>query len=202
VEATTFLLDFSNQIIEPSLSGGTPSQLAFANQGRTRHTGAEASASLDLGMLTGASYSLLVSGSYSITKAEFSAERVMLSSGGVEVDVKGNRLPYAPAHTAQFAADFMHPVGVGVRFDLVSVGSQFTDNFETVAGSANGRSGVVPSYTVMNVAGSFELPFASGVELTTGVRNLTDHKYMVSRRPEGIRVGTPRVITAGVRLQF
>jgi Fe(3+) dicitrate transport protein len=202
VEATTFMLDFSNQIIEPSLSGGTPSQLAFANQGRTRHTGAEVGASLDIGMLTGASHSLLLSGSYSIVNAEFSAERVMVGAGGGEVDVNGNRLPYAPEHTAQFAADFMHPAGVGLRFDVVNVGSQFTDNFETVAGTANGRSGIVPAYTVMNVAGSYELPFATGFELTASVRNLTDRKYIVSRRPEGIRVGTPQVVTAGLRLQF
>jgi Fe(3+) dicitrate transport protein len=34
------------------------------------------------------------------------------------------------------------------------------------------------------------------------VKNLTDERYIVSRRPQGIRVGLPRFVTAGVDFNF
>ncbi|MEO6331080.1 MAG: TonB-dependent receptor, partial [Gemmatimonadaceae bacterium] len=39
LEATAFYLDFTNQIIEPSLSAGSAADVALANQGATRHRG-------------------------------------------------------------------------------------------------------------------------------------------------------------------
>jgi Fe(3+) dicitrate transport protein len=33
-------------------------------------------------------------------------------------------------------------------------------------------------------------------------KNLTDERYVSTRRPEGIRVGLPRFITAGFEIKF
>jgi Fe(3+) dicitrate transport protein len=202
LEATVYRLDFANQIIAPSLSGGSASQVAFANQGETHHTGIETAVSVDLGMLAKANYSLLVSANYSRSVAVFSAERVMLNGSGEEEDVDGNRLPYAPDYRAHAAADFRHPAGMGLRVDVVSVGEQFSDNFETRDGTPNGRIGIIPAYNVVDLSGSVVLPFARSVELLASARNVADRKYIASRRPEGIKVGTPRLFSAGVRFSF
>jgi Fe(3+) dicitrate transport protein len=46
------------------------------------------------------------------------------------------------------------------------------------------------------------LPGVSGLSLSLAVKNLLDERYIVSRRPQGIRVGLPRFITAGLDFKF
>jgi Fe(3+) dicitrate transport protein len=80
------------------------------------------------------------------------------------------------------------------------VDAQFTDNFETVAASANGRNGLIPAYSVWNAAATYRLP--RGVTVFGSVKNLTDATHIASRRPEGIKPGTPRLVQAGLRVSF
>ena len=49
LEVTAFVLDFTNQIIAPSLSAGSTTAAALANQGATRHRGVELGGRYDLG---------------------------------------------------------------------------------------------------------------------------------------------------------
>jgi Fe(3+) dicitrate transport protein len=199
IEATAFLLDFSNQIIPPSLSAGSVAQAQLANQGETRHRGVETALWADWGLLAGLPVSVRTEVKHTYVEAVFSADRFMISAGDT-VNVRGNRLPYAPEHLWVVALGVEHPRGVQVRLDGVRVGDQFTDNFETRAASANGRNGLIPAYTVWNVSGSYRLP--AGITAYTTVKNLTDATYISSRRPEGIRAGLPRMMQVGLRLDF
>lgn len=202
LEATLFLLDFTNQIIEPSLSAGSASSAALANQGATRHQGAEVGGTLDLGKLWARPWSLAVEGNWTLADARFSRDRVM-RLGADTVNVKGNTLPYAPRHRAHAAVTFDHPAsGVRVRIDGTHVGAQYSDVFETVAGSANGRVGAIPAYRLLDLSLQYALPGLDGVRLTGAVRNVTDRTYIASRRPEGIRVGLPRLATLGISWGF
>ncbi|MBA3406202.1 MAG: TonB-dependent receptor [Gemmatimonadaceae bacterium] len=197
-EATAFLLDFSNQIIEPSLSSGSVAQAALANQGRTKHRGVEAAASLDLGKAFERPYSLVVAAAGTLSDATFSADR-NIQSGSSVVNVRGNRLPYAPRFTSHASATLNHPAGFVLRVDATSVGEQFTDNFETIAGSANGRTGKIPPYRVFDASASYTIPKADGLEVTASAKNMFDRYYIASRRPEGIKPGLPRLISVGLR---
>lgn len=40
------------------------------------------------------------------------------------------------------------------------------------------------------------------VSLNVAAKNLTYHRYIATHRPEGIRVGTPRLLTADLDVTF
>lgn len=196
-ELTAFLFDFSNQIIEPSLSSGSVAQTALANQGQTRHRGVEGAFSLDIGRAFNQAWSLVLATAGTLTRAEFSTDRI-IRAGSNALNVRGNRLPYSPRLTSNTSLTLDHPSGVVVRFNASTASRQFTDNFETLAGSANGRSGAVPAYRVFDVSTRVMLPGMGGLELTSNVKNIFDNYYIASRRPEGIKPGLPRLVSLGL----
>jgi outer membrane receptor for Fe3+-dicitrate len=50
---------------------------------------------------------------------------------------------------------------------------------------------------------SFLMMFQDGIQdLTLVIKNVTDERFITSRRPQGIRVGIPRFITAGYEFRF
>ena len=201
LEATAFLLDFSNQIIEPSLSAGSVAQAELANQGATRHRGVEGALSFDVARLMRRPYSLTAGVTYTYADAVFSGER-LLAAGSDTVNIEGNRLPYAPLHTGTASLTLQYPRGITVRLDGIHVSSQFTDNFETVEGSANGRTGRIPAYRVFDLSAQAALPRLRDVTVLGSVKNLTNETYIASRRPQGIKPGLPRVVTVGLAWGF
>lgn len=200
-EATAFLLDFSNQIIPPSLSSGSVAQATLANQGRTRHRGVESALRLDLGALAAAPWALTAELRHTWVDARFSADRFIAAASGDTLNVRGNRLPYAPEHLLSWTFGYLHPLGLQLGVDGVRVSRQFADNFETVGATPNGRNGLIPAYTLWNASASARLPYG-GVSLFATLKNLTDATYVASRRPEGIKPGLPRSLQVGVRTAF
>ncbi|MGI9076961.1 MAG: TonB-dependent receptor domain-containing protein [Gemmatimonadaceae bacterium] len=200
LEATAFFLDFSNQIVAPALSAGSTAQGAFANQGATRHRGIEAGVSFDAGKFFSRSYSLSASVGYTFVDARFSNSRRLLNANSDTVDIDGNQLPYAPRQRANGALTFEHPSGVVIRADGTYVSEQFADNFETLAGSANGRVGLIPAYRVFDASARLPVPGISRLIVTASVKNLSGATYIASRRPEGIKPGLPRLVSVGVIL--
>ncbi|MBA4157096.1 MAG: TonB-dependent receptor [Gemmatimonadetes bacterium] len=198
-EATGFVLDFSNQIIAPSLSAGAVAQAALANQGETRHTGIEGAVGVELGQLAGLPFGLLTELKYTHVRSIFSAERFMRDPAGDTIDVRGNRLPYAPENILVAGLALELPMGLRLRADGTYIGDQFADNFETVAPRPDGRVGLIPAHTVWNVAGTYRLPMWD-LELFGTVKNLLGDTYIASRRPEGIMPGLPRTFTLGARV--
>jgi Fe(3+) dicitrate transport protein len=198
VEATAFLLDFSNQIIPPSLSAGSVAQATLANQGETRHAGVESAARIDWGEVAGLPFALTTELKHTYSHATFSADRYMRNLSGDTVNVRGNRLPYAPANLWIAALGIEHPAGATLRVDGLRVDGQYTDNFETVLPLPNGRTGLIPAHAVWNVSGSFRI--AGGPTVFGTVKNVFDTTYIASRRPEGIRAGLPRLIQIGARM--
>ena len=201
LEATAFYLDFTNQIIEPSLSAGSAADVALANQGATRHRGIEAAVSLDVAKALGRPFGLIARLATTRTVAEFSRDR-FLRSGTDTVNVRGNRLPYSPALTASGSITLDHPTGLLLRLDALHVGEQFSDNFETRAGSANGRVGLIPAHRVFDLAARYRLPVLTGLSFSATVKNLAGNRYIASRRPEGIKPGLPRTAFAGLDWEF
>ena len=202
LEATAFLLDFTNQIIEPSLSSGSTAAVTLANQGATRHEGLELGGTIDVGKWRRQQFSLAVEVNYTLSSARFARDRFM-RQGADTVNVRGNTLPYAPRHRVHAALAFEHPgAGVRVRLDALAVSRQFSDYFETVPGSANGRVGAIPTYSTLDASAHYDIPGLRGLSASATVRNLSGHTYIASRRPEGIKVGLPRLATLGLGWSF
>ena len=198
LEATAFYLDFTNQIIEPSLSAGSAADVALANQGATRHRGVEAALSLDIAKAMAQPFGLIARAAATRTAAEFSRDRFLRSPTGDTINVRGNRLPYAPEVTVSASLTLDHPSGFLVRLDGLHVGEQFADNFETRTGSANGRTGLIPAHSVFDLSARYRLPTSADLSLSAALKNVAGSKYIASRRPEGIKPGLPRTLYAGL----
>ena len=91
--------------------------------------------------------------------------------------------------------------GFGFRVSGNYIGSQFTDELNTVAASANGRIGKMNSRFVVDGNAFYRIPKTKAV-FNVAVKNLTDQRYITTRRPEGIRVSLPRMLTAGFEVNF
>jgi Fe(3+) dicitrate transport protein len=190
-EATYFVLDFKNQIIPASQSGGATSTLI--NGGETLHRGIELQAGFDFGRMFDIRHRITTDFRYSnLTVARF--------ENGI---YSGNRLPYAPENLFSFIAGYRHPRGLGMQYDVSYVGSQFADNNETVVPNANGEIGLIPTYTIHNLSVDYEHRFERfSITPYVTVKNLTDRVYISSRAPQGIQPGMFRQANVGLRLRF
>ena len=197
LDVTAFVLAFSNQIITPSASAGSVAQAALANQGATRHAGAEAALEVNWNAVGAVRLPVRTSVQYTYAHARFSKDRFIVA-GGDTVNVNGNALPYAPRHRIGVGVSLDDVRGFDLRLDGSYVTEQFADNFETREGSANGRTGVIPGYDVWNVSASYRV--RGGATVVAAVKNLFDNTYIASRRPEGIKPGLPRLVQVGIEL--
>jgi Fe(3+) dicitrate transport protein len=195
LEATLFLLEFSNQIIPSAQWAGSTADAAIANQGETRHLGVESAVAFDVGAWLGAPGAVRATGSYTFVRAHFTGDR---QGDAGQLVVNGNRLPYAPEHTLTGRLSVRPALGWTTHLEGVSVSEQFADNFETVEASVNGRVGLIPGYRVWNLTSQWAIPRTS-FSMFGSVKNLFDAEYIASRRPEGIKPGMPRQLIVGVR---
>lgn len=198
-ELTYFYMDFDNQIIPSSQSVGG-SGFGLTNAGRTLHHGVEASLSMNSRELLGTTWLTHLDVNATYVNAVYNSDR-LVSSGNDKINVNGNRLPYAPECTVSTALSVEAPFGTGLRLTYNFVGNQFTDELNTVAPSNNGRVGKMASYSLLDATIYHKIP-ALHASVNLSAKNLTDERYVATRRPEGIRVGLPRFITAGFEIKF
>lgn len=224
-ELTLFHMNFSNQIIPVSESSGGVGA-GLVNGGETIHNGVEFSLELQLDQFMPKNLKAIAGLNATFVDARFSNDRFIESKirritprDTVFVNVKGNFTPYAPQWLANAYINVETAFGLGGMLQLYYTGKQFTDVLNTVdvnthiesqkadpdyrhlQASASGRFGQLPSYTLLNASIWYKLN-NTGLELTLNAKNLLDERYIVSRRPQGIRVGLGRYIMAGVTYRF
>jgi Fe(3+) dicitrate transport protein len=192
-------MEFSNQIIPVSeSSGGTGSGLV--NGGSTRHAGIEAAFGVDLGKLLQSSYVYRLESNATYVEATYNADRFITSAGEL-VNIRSNRTPYAPQWLLNNAFTVETPFGLGLRLSGTYTGEQYADELNTEAASADGRTGKLAAFWLFDATALYRIP-KTMLSFHAAVKNLTDERYIVSRRPQGIRVGLPRFVTAGVDFNF
>lgn len=196
-EVTAFHMDFTNQIIPVSeSSGGTGAGLV--NGGATIHQGIESALKLDLSQLFHSKTKYVLQGAMTFVNAEFKGDR-FVKSGTETINVDGKATPYAPKyfHNASFNVEL--PFGLGFLFNANFVGQQYTDALNTVTPSPDGRNGLISAYQVFDLNVYAKIP-KYGMYVNFGIKNLTDERYITSKRPQGIRLGLPRYFIGS--LQF
>jgi Fe(3+) dicitrate transport protein len=196
-ELTGFLLDFSNQIIPVSESSGG-SGTGLVNGGETLHRGIEGSFQLDLHSMIKTDYQLSIVASGTYSNAIYSNDR-FITLNDESINIKDNKLPYSPEITFSGRLLFKTPEGIGLQFAGNYVGEQFTDQLNTTSPSPDGQSGLMSSYVVFDATGSYEVTQLNST-IFISIKNLFDERYIASRRPQGIKVGLPRFISAGVEI--
>ncbi|HEY0667560.1 MAG TPA: TonB-dependent receptor [Sphingobacteriaceae bacterium] len=199
-ELTGFILDFQNQIIPVSNSSGNLNATGVVNGGQTLHKGIEAAFKVDLGQVSGSKHSFTVESSITLQNSEYSNDR-FIPVNGQPVNVKNYQLPYS-ANLMMWNALGMELVnGFGFRISGNYIGDQFTDELNTETASANGRIGKLDSRYVIDANAYYNIPKTKAA-INIAVKNLTDQRYITTRRPEGIRVSLPRMFTAGLEVSF
>ena len=196
VEVAGFRMDFSNQIIPVAQSLGGAG-FGVVNAGRTLHEGVEAMVNMELSKLFNwEKTNLFYDANITYVNSVFGADRIIN-----EVNVKGLRTPYAPEWLINTALTLETEMGIGGRLTVNHVGQQFTDQLNTVEPRFDGRIGLMPAFTTIDATLIYDVKkWNSRFNLT--IKNLTNERFIASRRPEGIRLGLPRFITAGYEFRF
>lgn len=203
LEATLFQIDFKNQIL-PGYAVGLAQ--TFANAGRTLNRGVELGGRADFGTLAGMSHNVYLAGSLThLATARFDSDLLSPDFGDADettnfVNVRGNRLPYAPRNLLAAQLGFEHAMGWSAQLGLTHVGAQYSDAVNSVTPAADGQSGRIPAYTLVNLSANLPLK-AQGLTLYASVTNLADRKYLVSR-VNGAFAGAPRQMFVGAKLRF
>src|SRR5262249_4471149 len=113
----------------------------------------------------------------------------------------GGPLPYAPQHTASATLDVEHPIGLGGELSWSFVSEQFSDNAATVAPDATGRVGRLAPYNVVDLGARYREP-RTHLTVHLAAKNLLNDIHIQSRRPDGIFIGAPRQVFAGLSWDY
>lgn len=199
-EVTAFLLEFGNQVIPVSESSGAGGGAGLVNGGGTRTRGVEWSLQVEELPLNKLGWHLSARATATFTDARFSEDRYS-GSGESRVNLKGNRLPYAPSWIANVRAELGHRSGWTMMLVLQHTGAQYTDVRNTVEPTANGQAGLLAGYQVFD-AGLRHRWNKYNLTSSMTVRNMFDVRYAYTRRPQGTRVGLPRMLFIGLTKEF
>jgi outer membrane receptor protein involved in Fe transport len=180
---------FDNRVRDPvsnvtlTVAGAAVTQQR-QNLGRTRIRGIQQDAEVRLGA------SWRFTGGYLYERAEvreFAANPILV----------GNLLPQVPRHRGSVQAVYANPRYLTFAVAVQAAGAQFDDdqNLRTVPGLS---SPGLPGYTLFSLMASRAI--GRGLEGFVGVQNAFDEEYFVGTLPT--TVGSPRLVTAGVRVRF
>ena len=196
-EVTAFYMDFENQVVPANESGGAST--TDTNAGQTRHQGVEAAVSVELVQ------------AFSRTRRHPSAPKLWFDASWTWLNAEnvtpgglyeGLDLPYAPEHMGSFGFRGQLPrYGVDLGFFASYTGQQFTDQVNTLAASADGTRGLMPSYWVLDATARVRVPGSKATAILS-VNNLLDEVYISSRAPQGIFAGAPRHLFAGMEFDL
>jgi Fe(3+) dicitrate transport protein len=195
-EFTGFYMSFSNQIIpvSESVGGSGITGASLTNGGSTKHLGLEAGFKLNLQNFLFTNYGIVFNTNATFVNAEFSEDR-FVHNGETSINVKGNKVPYSPQILVSSGINVSTPINIGLSIDATYIGKQFGDPLNRETGTLNGRQGPINSYLIIDTRISYLINKLQNLEISLSVKNLLDERYIVSRRPQGIRVGLPRFIT-------
>lgn len=192
-ELTFFRMDFSNQIITAAESGGATTTLT--NGGATLHQGFESTFQVRWDQVFGLGpwrVHSRIQHMY-LPEARFTENNLY----------GGNRLPYAPEQTVSVLTGLSRYGGLNLQFEVSASGSQFADNWQTMAASVDGTLGLIPAYRIANLTAGYELRRERWVlEPYFTVKNAFNAIYIASRAPQGIQPGMFRQANGGLRIRF
>ena len=175
-DVSGYYLQYNNRVgtVTVSNTGGTPATYRLiTNVGASTSKGFEGYAEFNpvRAFTTSTKTDLIVFGSYGYTNATYSGDHK-------DAATKGKKVENAPMNI------FRGGISAGYKGFLVTgqlsyVGETFSDANNTVAPSANGNTGLIPSYTVTDLTATYK--FSKGLNIKAGINNLTDERYFTRR---------------------
>ena len=124
--------------------------------------------------------SVSVFGSYSYTKALYKDFEVITRNGNelLKSNLKNKRVENAPEHILRTGLSYLLNDLI-VTWQLSYVSDAFSDANNTVQPNGAATTGMIPSYTVQDLALNYK--FLKSYNLKAGINNLTDAKYFTRR---------------------
>lgn len=191
-EIALFYIDYRDLIASDRVAGDVDN----ANVGRARMRGIEFSGRVDSWAFFDTDWNayLLVNGT--ILDTEFK-DTFADAEGTVNVS-RGDEFPFAPRLSGYLAVGY--EVGrFDARIGAQHVGRQFVDNENSTSRSADGSTGRVASFTILDASVNYQA--TDNVMLFVAGRNLANREY-VANRVGGITPGVRRQIYSGFEARF
>lgn len=124
--------------------------------------------------------SIIVFTSYAYTHARYRNFKVVKKEGNnlVETNLRNNIVENAPGNILRAGITYLFK-GLSISSQWSHVDKVFTDANNTVAPTSNGQTGLVPGYTLLDIAATYRV--GEKYNLRAGVNNVTDKKYFTRR---------------------
>jgi Fe(3+) dicitrate transport protein len=171
-DVSGFYLQYDNRVGTVTVSG-TPSYRLITNVGSSTSKGFEGYVEFNPVRAFGKSKDadLIIFGSYGYTDAKYSGDHK-------DASTKGKKVENAPTNIFRGGITGGYK-GFLLTVQVSSVGETFSDANNTIVPSANGNTGLIPSYTVTDLTATYK--FSKGLNLKAGVNNLFDERYFTRR---------------------
>jgi Fe(3+) dicitrate transport protein len=188
-ELGAFLINFDNQYDSNQTND------SVIARGETRHQGIESSVNYALDGLSPALAGFNVYATYAFVAAT-------IREDGPN---KGNRVPFSSRHKGTLGVGYTEGAW---KLDLDSSfqSSQFADNANTSAQSADGSTGRIPGYMLFGSRVAYDFgPRLSGLNLALGVKNIANQQYFTRSfddNNKGKYVGEPRTVYVQTSVAF
>ncbi len=174
-DAGVFAMRYANRFGLLTLSDASGAPYTYkTNVGTTRTLGVETRLGIPLGVTHGTAWRAFAAASY--MDARYVAGSFI--AGGQNVSITGNEVESAPRWIVRsgLSASASRVSGTA-QWSYVS--RTFADALNTVTPSANGATGLVPSYALVDLHGSITLTRL--LRVNGGVSNLFDRQYFTKR---------------------
>ena len=114
---------------------------------------------------------LILFSSYAFTDAKYSGNHK-------DANTKGKKVENAPQDILRAGVSFGYK-GFLITNQLSHVGAAFSDANNTVVPIANGNTGLIPSYTILDLTASYK--FSKSLNIKAGINNVADVRYFTRR---------------------
>ncbi|PVZ42049.1 TonB-dependent Fe(3+) dicitrate receptor FecA [Pseudomonas sp. CC120222-01a] len=188
-EFGVFLINFDNQYESNQTND------SVIARGETRHQGIETSVRYALDGLSPALAGFDVHASYAFVDAT-------IREDGPN---KGNQVPFSSRHKGNLGVGYSEgPWQLNLDGSFQS--SQYADNANTSAESADGSTGRIPGYMLVSTRAGYDFgPQLSNLKVAVGVKNLFNREYYTRSfddNNKGKYVGEPRTLYVQTSVEF
>jgi Fe(3+) dicitrate transport protein len=188
-ELGTFLINFDNQY-----DSNQTNDTVIA-RGKTRHQGIEASVNYALDGINPALAGYEVYATYAYVDAT-------IREAGPN---HGNRVPFSSKSKGTLGVSYTEGPWK-LNLDSSYQSSQFADNANTAAESADGSTGRIPGYMLFSTRAGYDFgPSLSNLNVAVGVKNIFNHEYFTRSfddNNKGKYVGQPRTVYLQTSVAF
>jgi Fe(3+) dicitrate transport protein len=171
-DISAFYLQYNNRVGTITVNGN-PSYRLITNVGSSVSKGIESYVEFNALRLNGnRPYSdLILFASYGYTHARYSGDHK-------DASTKGKKVENAPENIVRAGITAGHK-GLLLTAQVSYVSETFSDANNTATPSANGNTGLIPSYTVTDLTATIKLQ--KSLNIKAGINNLFDERYFTRR---------------------